>query len=159
VQAVLRADGYQPWQALVAIGGGGVDGFGYMQGPQSRFDFLPYRDGDYVFAVLAEELGLFGVAVVLGLVLAQVLLLLAAADRTRERFSRLLLVGVAAWIGAQTLMHVAVCSWLAPATGLPMPFVSHGGSSSVALLLAVGVCLNVASRNSPVLSGDGFRTG
>ena len=157
VQAVLRAEGYQPWQALIAIGSGGWSGFGYLEGPQSRFDFLPYRDGDYVFAVVAEELGLLGSWCVLALIAIQIMLLFAAADRTRERFGRLVLVGVGTWIGAQTLMHVAVCTWLAPATGLPMPFVSHGGSSAVALLLAVGVCVNVTSRRSPVLSGDGFR--
>lgn len=157
VQAVLRDAGYQPWQALIAMGGGGLQGFGLGEGPQNRYDFLPYRSEDYVFAVVGEETGFLGAAAVLGLVAAVVLGLLAIAERTRERFGKLVCVGVAAWFGAQSLFHVAVCGWLVPSTGLPMPLISYGGSSTLAMLLALALCINVGARREPVLAGDGFR--
>ena len=157
VRRVLRDAGYQPWQALIAMGAGGLHGYGLGQGPQNRYDFLPYRSEDYVFAVVGEEAGFLGVVLVLGLVTAVVFGLLAIAMRTRERFGKLVCVGVAAWFGAQSLLHVAVCGWLVPSTGLPMPLISYGGSSTFAMLLALGVCVNVGARREPILAGDGFR--
>lgn len=157
VQSVLRGAGYQPWQALIAMGAGGLGGYGLGQGPQNRYDFLPYRSEDYVFAVVGEEGGFLGAVLVLGLVAAVVLGLLSIATRTRERFGKLVCVGVAAWFGAQSLFHVAVCGWLVPSTGLPMPLISYGGSSTLAMMLALAVCLNVGARREPILAGDGFR--
>jgi rod shape determining protein RodA len=157
VRDVLRGPGYQPWQALIALGGGGLGGFGIGEGPQNRYDFLPYRSEDYVFAVVGEEVGWIGCAVVLGLVAVLVFGILGIAMRTRERFGRLCCVGVATWIGVQSLCHVAVCGWLAPATGLPMPLLSYGGSSTLATLLGVALCLNIGARREPILAGDGFR--
>lgn len=157
VRDVLRGPGFQPWQALIAMGAGGWTGFGLGEGPQNRYDFLPYRSEDYVFAVVGEEGGFLGCALVLGLVAALVFGLLGIALRTRERFGRLVAVGVAAWLGAQSLFHVAVCGWLVPATGLPMPLVSYGGSSTLAMLLALAICLNIGARREPILAGDGFQ--
>lgn len=156
VRETLRGAGYQPWQALVALGGGGLLGHGLHQGPQNRYDFLPYRSEDYVFAVVGEETGWLGAATVLLLVLGLVLGLLYVATCTRERFGRLVCVGVATWIGAQSLMHVAVCGWLVPSTGLPMPLLSYGGSSTLATVLAVALCANIGARREPILAGDGF---
>ena len=157
VRDQLRGNGYQPWQALIAMGSGGWTGFGLGEGPQNRYDFLPYRSEDYVFAVVGEEGGFLGCLVVLGLVAALVYGLLGIAMRTRERFGKLVCVGVAAWLGAQSLLHVAVCGWLVPATGLPMPLVSYGGSSTLAMLLALALCLNIGARREPILAADGFR--
>lgn len=156
VQEVLRNKGYQPWQALIALGGGGLTGFGIGNGPQNRYDFLPYRSEDYVFAVVGEETGWFGCAVVLLLVAGLVAGLLWLAARTRERFGRLVCVGVAVWIGVQSLVHAAVCGWLVPSTGLPMPLVSYGGSSTLATVLAIAVCSNIGARREPILAADGF---
>lgn len=157
VRDVLRGPGYQPWQALIALGGGGLWGFGIGEGPQNRYDFLPYRSEDYIFAIVGEEIGWIGCVGVLALVLALVLAILTIGMRTRERFGRLVCVGVATWIGAQTLMHVAVCGWLVPAKGLPMPLLSYGGSSTLAALLGIALCLNIGARREPILSGDGFQ--
>jgi rod shape determining protein RodA len=156
VRALLLGEGYQPWQSLIAIGSGGIDGHGYLQGPQSRFDFLPYRSGDYVFAVVAEETGLVGAVGLLLLYLLLVVGLLRIAMRTRERFGRLVAVGIAAWLGAQAFLHVAVCAWLLPATGLPMPLVSQGGSVTVAAALGIALVLNIGARHEPVLGADGY---
>jgi rod shape determining protein RodA len=157
VQELLRGPAFQPWQALIAMGAGGLSGFGLGRGPQNRYDFLPYRSEDYVFAVIGEETGLIGCLLVLGLIATIVALLLAMALRVRERFGRLVCTGVAAWIGTQSLCHVAVCGWLAPATGLPMPLLSYGGSSMLAILLAIALCLNIGARREPILAADGFR--
>ena len=92
----------------------------------------------------------------LGLVAVIVFGLLAMAARTRERFGRLVCVGVAAWIGSQSLIHVAVCGWLVPSTGLPMPLLSYGGSSTLAMLLGLALCLNIGARREPILAADGF---
>ncbi len=156
VRDVLRGPGFQPWQALIALGGGGAFGFGLGEGPQNRYDFLPYRSEDYVFAVVGEETGWFGCVAVLGVLAALVAGLLATAMRTRERFGRLVCVGIAAWIGTQGLCHVAVCGWLVPATGLPMPLVSYGGSSTLAMVLGIALCLNIGARREPILAADGL---
>jgi rod shape determining protein RodA len=152
----LRGSAYQPWQALIALGGGGWLGHGIGEGPQNRYDFLPYRSEDYVFAVVGEETGWLGALGVLGLAVALVFVLLNVGLRTRERFGRLCCVGVAVWIGTQTLLHVAVCGWLVPATGLPMPLVSYGGSSTLATVLGIALCANIGARREPILSADGF---
>ena len=125
--------------------------------PENRYDFLPYRSEDYIFAVVAEEIGFVGSMGVMVLYATLVLGLLRIAGRTRERFGRLLCVGVAAWIGSQSLMHAAVCAWLVPSTGVPMPLMSYGGSSVLATLLGVALCCNVSARREPLLAGDGYR--
>lgn len=157
VEADLRDVGYQSWQSLIAIGSGGLSGAGLGRGPQNAYDFLPYRNADYIFAVIAEETGLLGVLLILGLQIGLVVLLLGIAVRSRERYGRLLVVGVAAFVGSQTWMHVAVCVWLVPATGLPMPLISYGGSSTMAAVLALGLALNVSARRQPVVAADAFR--
>lgn len=156
VRDLLRGPAYQPWQALIAMGSGGLTGFGLGQGPQNRYAFLPYRSEDYIFAVVGEETGWLGSMAVLLLYAVLVFGLLATAARTRERFGKLLCVGTAAWIGSQSLMHAAVCGWLVPATGLPMPMLSYGGSSVLATVLAVSLCLNVGARQEHVLAADGY---
>ena len=157
VRDVLRNAAYQPWQALIAMGSGGLAGFGLGQGPQNRYAFLPHNSEDYMFAVVGEEAGWLGCACVLALYAGLVFGLLRLARQTRERSGRLLCTGVAAWIGCQSLMHAAVCGWLVPSTGVPMPLLSYGGSSILATVLGIALCLNVGARREPVLAGDGFR--
>ena len=109
-----------------------------------------------MLAVVAEETGWLGCAGLLGLQLALVLGILGVGMRSRERFGRLLCVGVATYLGAQSLLHAAVCAWMIPATGLPMPLVSYGGSSTLAATIGVGMALSVSARREPVLAADGF---
>jgi len=156
VREVLREKGFQPWQALIAMGSGGWTGHGLGMGPQNRYDFLPYRSEDYLFAVVGEESGFLGCVVAMLLMAVLVLGLFAIASRTRERFGKLVCVGVATWLGAQSLFHIAVCGWLVPSTGLPLPLLSYGGSSTLAMLIALAICLNIGARREPILAGDGF---
>jgi rod shape determining protein RodA len=156
VRKLIRGPAYQPWQSMIAMGSGGWTGFGLGEGPQNRYDFLPYRNADYVFSVIAEEQGLLGVTVLLSLQGALVMLLLRLAFLSRERFGRLLIIGVAAFLGTQSLMHIAVCAWLVPATGLPMPLISYGGSATMASVLALGLALGVGARRQPVVAADAF---
>ncbi len=156
VVQTLRDKGYQPWQSLIAIGAGGTTGFGFGQGPQTQFDFLPYRSGDYIFSVICEETGLLGASAVILLDLLLVIAIATIGIRCRERFGRLLAVGVAAYLGTQSFLHVAVCAWFVPATGLPMPLVSYGGSSVLASVTAVALAVNVGARREPVLAADGY---
>ena len=144
---LLRTSAYQPWQSLIAIGSGGWTGFGIGQGPQNVHDFLPYRESDYVFAVVAEETGLLGSLAILGLELALALRILWIAARSRERFGRLLCVGIAAYLAAQSLLHVAVCVWIVPAKGVPMPLLSYGGSSILANFMMIGLLLRISAES------------
>ncbi len=157
IRNLIRGPAYQPWQSLIAIGSAGWFGFGVGEGPQNRYDFVPYRNADYIFSVVAEETGLLGV---IGLMLLQgalVLVLLRIASRSRERFGRILVVGVATFLGSQTLMHIAVCCWLVPSTGLPLPLMSYGGSSTMVTVLALAMALNIGARRQPALASDAFR--
>jgi len=157
IRNLIRGPAYQPWQSLIAIGSGGWLGFGVGEGPQNRYDFVPYRNADYIFSVVAEETGLLGVIILMCLQLAMVLMLMRIASRSRERFGRILVVGVATFLGSQTLMHIAVCAWLVPSTGLPLPLMSYGGSSTMVTVLALAMALNVGARRQPVVASDAFR--
>ena len=152
----LAGPAYQPHQSLIAVGSGGWTGAGFARGPQNQLDFLPYRSVDYIFSVVAEETGFVGALAVLMGFLAVVIGLLAAAARVRERFARLCVVGVAAWIGTQVFIHVSVCTNLLPTTGLTLPFFSAGGSSLVAVFAGLGLALNAVGRMERVLARDGF---
>ena len=156
VRAALRDKAYQPWQSLIAIGSGGWSGQGLYEGPQNVNGFLPYRSEDYIFSVACEELGFLGAAGLLALQMGLACGCLAIGARTRERFGRLLCVGVGVMLATQTLVHASVCAWLLPSTGLPMPLVSAGRSSLLTTTLSLALVLNVGARKEPVLASDGF---
>ena len=103
-----------------------------------------------------HQSGFLGCVVAMLVMAVLVLGLFAIASRTRERFGKLVCVGVATWLGAQSLFHIAVCGWLVPSTGLPLPLLSYGGSSTLAMLIALAICLNIGARREPILAGDGF---
>jgi cell division protein FtsW len=139
--------GFQVVQSLIAIGSGGVDGLGFAQGKQKML-FLPFAHSDFIFAVVAEELGLVGaltVVLVFGLFLWRgVRTALLAPDR----FGLLLSLGIVTSIVAQALFNISVVLSLVPTKGIPLPFISYGGSSLVPTLAAVGILLNVSQHAS-----------
>lgn len=137
--------GFQILQSYIAVGTGGISGAGLMEGKQKLF-YLPEPQTDFIFAVISEEWGLIGAVFVL-LLFAVILWrgLRAAAGCTNE-FGRLLAMGITVMLVAQALINVSVVIGLLPTKGIPLPFVSYGGSSLMMNLLAVGVLLNVSQH-------------
>lgn len=134
---------YNIQQALYAIGSGGWWGKGYMKGAQSQLHFLLVKHTDFIFAVLCEELGMVGALVLFALLLVVLLRTLRAAMLSRDSFGRLVCVGIAAWIFFQCAVNIGMNLNLLPVTGIPLPFISYGGSSLVPMLTALGLVQSV----------------
>jgi len=146
--------GYQVCQSLYAIGSGGIFGEGFAKGQQKLF-YLPYPHSDFIFSVVGEELGLFGT---LGLVIAFGLLLwrgARAAIKAPDRFGTLLGIGLITGIIVQALFNISVVISILPAKGIPLPFISYGGSSVLVTLVAVGILLNISQASAADSSQSG----
>jgi len=151
--------GYQVWQSLIGLGSGHVFGLG-LGGGRSKWGFLPNAHTDFIFSVVGEELGLVGAVLLLGLFFALAWFGLRAATRAPDRFGSLLAVGITTWITSQALINVGAVIGLLPVTGIPLPFISFGGSSLIITMAAVGILLNIASheRAVPIPLGRRRRT-
>jgi rod shape determining protein RodA len=137
---------YNSRQALIAIGSGGVTGKGYLRGTQTNLQYVPEQKTDFVFTVIGEELGFagaMGLLLVLGLLLWRGLRIAAVA---RDPFGALLATGVVTMLAFQAFVNIGMTIGIMPITGIPLPFVSYGGSSLVATFLAVGLLENVHMR-------------
>lgn len=141
-QQDLRGKNYQVDQGMIAVSTGNVVGKGIGKG-LGKFT-IPAYNTDFIFATVAEETGLWGVGLVLGLLAALVSLAFSVAGRCRDPFARLTAAGMGLMIGSQSIINVAVVTRLMPATGVPLPFISYGGSSLVFMLAAVGVLCALA---------------
>jgi rod shape determining protein RodA len=141
-----RGAGYQKIQSQIAVGSGGLVGKGFRQGSQAQLGYLPARHTDFVFSVLAEELGFVGVVVVLGLYLLVLWRMLETARLARDRLGAFLVAGLAGSFGFQVVYNVAMVAGLVPVKGLPLPLMSYGGSSVLSSLMAVGLVLSVRMR-------------
>ena len=145
--ADAQGTGYQVVQSLIAVGSGGTNGLGFAEGRQKMF-FLPFAHSDYIFAVVGEELGLVGSATVLGVFGLFLWRGVRAALRAPDRFGMLLAMGLVAGIVAQALFNMSVVLSLVPSKGIPLPFISYGGSSMLLTLGAVGVLLNISQQGT-----------
>jgi len=134
--------GYQIVQSLIALGSGGVTGVGLGAGV-AKWHFLPNAHTDFVFSIIGEELGLIGCMVVLGLFVVFAFLGLVIALRSPDRFGLLLGVGIVVWVTAQAAINIAGVVGLLPVSGIPLPFVSFGGSSLVVTMVASGMLANI----------------
>ena len=134
--------GYQTRQVRIAIGSGGWEGQGLFEGRQTQGGFIPFQQTDFVFSVAGEEFGFLGSAGLLLVLGFLVLRTLTIAVRARDAFSRLVAIGVASWFIFQIFENVGMNLGLMPVTGLPLPFVSYGGSSMFACWLALGLVNN-----------------
>jgi cell division protein FtsW len=143
--AAAANGGYQIAQSLIALGSGGVGGVGLGAG-RAKWLFLPNAHTDFIFAVIGEELGLVGALAVLALFLAFAVLGVHAARRAPDRFGLLLATGITAWVVAQAAVNIGGVVGLLPVSGVPLPFVSFGGSALVFTMLAAGVLANVARQ-------------
>jgi rod shape determining protein RodA len=140
-------DYYNVQQALISIGSGGWLGKGFGNGTQSQLHFLRVRHTDFIFSVIGEELGLLGAIVLFALFIILLWRILRIAVTAQDPFGRLICVGVAAVIFFQTTINLGVNLGLMPVTGLPLPFVSYGGSSLWTFFIALGLVENVAMRH------------
>ncbi len=137
--------GYQVVQSLIAIGSGGVDGLGFTAGRQKMF-FLPFAHSDFIFAVIGEELGLLGALTIVGVFGLLMWRGMRAALNAPDRFGMLLGIGIVTGIVAQALFNMSVVLALVPTKGIPLPFISYGGSALVPTLFAAGVLLNISQQ-------------
>ena len=141
-----RGAGYQQIQARITVGSGGLTGKGFMQGTQGQYKFLPVAHNDFIFSVLAEELGFIGVLAALGLYLFVILRSIEAARLAKDRLGSYLVVGVASGFAFQVMYNITMSAGLAPVKGLTLPLMSYGGSSMIATLAGFGLILNVRMR-------------
>jgi cell division protein FtsW len=141
--------GYQVAQSLVALGTGHVGGVG-LGASRAKWGFLPNAHTDFIFAIVGEELGLIGTFLVVGLFVAFAFLGVRTALRAPDRFGALLAAGVTAWVAGQAFVNMGAVTSILPVTGVPLPFVSFGGSSLVVTMGATGILLNIARQARPV---------
>ena len=139
-----RGISYHINQALLGIGRGGVWGVGFGQS-QQKINFLPEPVGDSIFAVVAEELGLIGAGVLIALLVLLSLQIVKIAHNTNDRFAQLFLLGITVWIAGQAFINISAISGLLPLTGIPLPFVSYGGTSLAMILASLGIAINIAN--------------
>jgi cell division protein FtsW (lipid II flippase) len=141
-----KGAGYNLEQSKIAIGSGELTGKGLKSGTQSNLRFLPEPHTDFIFAVTAEELGLLGATVIVALFAIFLYRAIRTAVLTDDTFARYLATGIGAMVGVQALFNISVVLGMAPTKGIPLPFISYGGSSLFITLLSVGVLLNITQH-------------
>jgi rod shape determining protein RodA len=146
-----RGAGYNVEQARIAVGNGGVFGQGLFHGSQTRAGFVPEQHTDFIFTVAGEELGLVGAGVLIALLAVIIWRSLVIATRCPDMFGRVAAAGIACWFGFQAFQNVGMCLGIMPVTGVPLPFVSYGGSSMFAGMLALGLLQNIHLRSASAL--------
>lgn len=139
--------GYQLRQARIAVGSGGLIGTGLFNGPQTNGRFVPEQQTDFIFTVAGEELGFIGSGFILLLYLVILMRAFSIARRTTDPFGRLMTTGVIAWFAFQLFENIGMTLGLMPMTGVPLPFISYGGSSMFATLIGFGLLQNVHARS------------
>ncbi len=144
--ADTQGTGYQLRQARITIGSGGLLGTGLFNGPQTSGRFVPAQQTDFIFTVAGEELGFLGSGLILILYLIMLMRAFTIARRTSDPFGRLVTTGVIAWFSFQIFENIGMTLGLMPMTGVPLPFLSYGGSSMFANLIGFGLLQNVHAR-------------
>jgi rod shape determining protein RodA len=144
----ITGSGYQLYQSQIAVGSGGWFGRGLTNGTQAQGDFLPVQTTDFVFSVLAEELGFVGAMVMFVLFTLLLWRLIVAAWRCRDPFGTLFATGLASMILFQLVVNVGMVMGIMPITGIPLPFVTHGGASLVSLAIGLGILQSINIRQT-----------
>ena len=135
--------GYHILQSKIALGSGGLFGRGFLQGSQSHLNFLPEKQTDFIFTMLAEEFGMIGGLVLLGLYAILLIYGLAIALRSRNQFGRLLAVGITCNIFLYVFINIAMVMGLVPVVGVPLPLISYGGTAMLTIMAALGLLMSV----------------
>ena len=141
-EADPKGTGYQIIQSRVAIGSGGIWGKGFLQGTQTQLKFLPAQHTDFIFSVIGEEWGLVGVLFVLSIFLALLLYLIYLAGIVRSSFSSISIIGITTILLFHVFINIGMTVGLAPVTGIPLPFISYGGSFLISILIMMGFIIN-----------------
>jgi len=144
----ISDSGYQLYQSQIAVGSGGWFGRGLTNGTQAQGDFLPVQTTDFVFSVLAEELGFFGAMVLFVLFALLLWRVIVAAWRSRDPFGTLFASGIASMVLFQLFVNVGMVMGIMPITGIPLPFVTHGGASLVSIAIGLGVLQSINIRQT-----------
>src|SRR3954452_12263043 len=144
--------GYQTIQSLVALASGGWWGVG-LGASRAKWGFLPYAYTDFIFAIIGEELGFFGALLVISLFIALAFLGVRAGLHASDPFGRLLAIGITTWLCVQAFVNIGAVIGVLPITGVPLPFISFGGSSLLATMAASGILLNVARKSDMSRAG------
>ena len=142
-----QGSGYNVLQAIIAVGSGQMFGRGLGHGPQSQLKFLPERYNDFIFSVLAEELGFAGAILLLILFAILIARLLKASSLSSDNFGSFLAIGMVVWIIFQSFVNIGMNIGIMPVTGIPLPLISAGGSSTISVLAGLGIVLSVLSRH------------
>ena len=133
-------------QSKIAIGSGGIDGKGYQEGSQAHLDFLPETETDFIFAVIAEEFGFIGVCILLSVFFFILLRCLYLAFNARDRFCRLTIGGLSLVFASTLFINLAMVVGVVPVVGMPLPFISKGGSSLLSFYIAFGIIISMATH-------------
>lgn len=141
---------YQVWHSKVAIGSGGFFGKGLFMGTQKELKFLPVQKSDFIFSVIIEELGMLGGLVIIGLYTLFLFRIIKIARAAKEFYGSLIAIGFIGMFSFQIFENIAMTMGLMPVTGITLPFISYGGSSVVANMIALGLILNVGMRNKAI---------
>lgn len=142
--------GYQVLQSKIAIGSGGFLGRGYMQGPQNQLGMLPENQTDFIYGVIGEEFGFIGSVVALLLLVLLIIRCIYVAMHSKNDLGCFMCIGIAAMFIFHTFENIFMCIGLMPVTGIPLPFLSYGGSSVLTNCIAIGLVLSVWSRRKPL---------
>jgi rod shape determining protein RodA len=142
-----QGSGYQLRQARITVGSGGLIGTGLFNGPQTNGRFVPEQQTDFIFTVAGEELGFLGCGFILILYLIVLMRGFGIARRSSDPYGKLVCTGVVAWFAFQTFENIGMTLGMMPMTGVPLPFVSYGGSSMFATMIGFGLLQNVNARN------------
>jgi rod shape determining protein RodA len=152
-----RGSGYNALQSLIAVGSGGITGLGIGHGSQSQLNFLPEKHTDFIFAVVTEELGMIGSIIILLLYVAMFFRIKRIAMASPDNFGYLISSGIMVMLFMQVVINIGMNIKLMPITGLPLPFLSYGGSSLITSFIALGIMLNINLRkgksrlNNPIM--------
>lgn len=144
--ADVRGAGYQLYQSQIAVGSGGWFGKGLTNSTQNQLDFLPVQTTDFVFAILAEELGFLGAMVVIGLFVALIWRVLVAAWRSRDPFGTMFAAGLGSMLVFQLFVNIGMVIGIMPITGIPLPFITHGGASLISIAVGLGILESINIR-------------
>lgn len=144
-------EAYNQVQSLNAIGSGGIRGQGLFEGPQTQFGFVPQQETDFIFTVIAEEMGFVGASMVLALHALILIRVFRVAQLARDRFGSLLCIGVFSMLLIHIVQNVGMTMRLMPITGIPLPFVSYGGSALITSMAALGIVQSVSVHRRRIL--------